>query len=124
MPDPNRLKTLVLGASVNPWRYSHMAAMRLLDAGYEIVLIGLRPGEILGHPILTGHPPLRDIHTVTLYINPDHQAGYEDYLLSLLPKRVIFNPGTENPILAALLHESGAEVIPACTLVMLGAGVY
>jgi uncharacterized protein len=91
------LKTLIIGASVHPWRYSYMAAARLLDAGHEIVLIGSRPGEVL---------------------------EYADYILGLKPKRVIFNPGTENPILAARLHEAGVEVIPACTLVMLSADVY
>lgn len=118
------LKTLIIGASVHHWRYSYMAAASLLDAGHEIVLIGSRPGEVLDETIQTGHPPLEGIHTVTLYINPSHQQEYADYILGLKPKRVIFNPGTENPILAARLHEAGVEVIPACTLVMLSADVY
>lgn len=122
MPTP--VKTLIIGASEHPWRYSYLAAERLLQAGHFIVLIGSRPGTLFGHPIQTGLPELSDIHTVTLYVNPDHQAEYADYLLQLRPKRVIFNPGTEHPELAARLHEAGIEVIPACTLVMLSADAY
>lgn len=125
-------KTLVLGASPKPDRYAYKAAFRLLEEGHETVLLGLRPEKLFGLDIHTGMPeldspegePFRDIDTVTLYLNPRRQEPYEDWLLRLKPKRVIFNPGTENPRFAARLREAGVEVLPACTLVMLSAGMY
>ena len=117
-------KTLVLGASENPSRYAYLAAKRLLDAGHPVVLIGARSGHVLEQPILTDHPVLEHIHTVTLYLNPKHQEEYEDYIVALEPARVIFNPGTENPDFMDRLEEAGVEVLPACTLVMLSAGMF
>jgi len=117
-------KTLVLGASENPSRYSFLAANRLLQHGHSILLIGARPGQVLGQPILTNHPALEGIHTVTLYLNPHHQAEYEDYIVGLKPARVIFNPGTEHPDFMDRLEAEGVEVLEACTLVMLGSGLY
>jgi hypothetical protein len=117
-------KTLVLGASENPSRYSFLAANRLLQHGHPVVLIGARPGHVAGQPILTNHPALEGIHTVTLYLNPYHQAEYEDYIAGLKPARVIFNPGTENPDFMDRLEAEGVEVLEACTLVMLGADLY
>jgi len=117
-------KTLVLGASENPSRYAYLATSRLLDAGHPVVLIGARSGHVLEQPILTDHPVLEHIHTVTLYLNPKHQEEYEDYIVALEPARVIFNPGTENPDFMDRLEEAGVEVLPACTLVMLSAGMF
>lgn len=112
-------RTLVLGASTNPARVSNAAVYRLLAAGHEPILIGIRDGEIAGVPILKGQPRLEDIHTVTLYINAKRQVEYYDYILSLNPIRIIFNPGTENPELARLAKAEGIEVEMGCTLVML-----
>ncbi len=117
-------RTLLIGASEHPWRYSFIAASRLIAGGADVVLIGKQAGKIMGKKILTGQPNLEGIDTVTLYLNAQNQAEYTDYLLKLKPRRVIFNPGAENPHLAALLHEAGVEVLPACTLVMLSAGMY
>lgn len=112
-------KTLVLGASTNPARASYAAVHRLLAGGYEPIPVGIREGEIAGVPILQGKPPLEDIHTVTLYLNAGRQEEYYDYILSLNPIRIIFNPGTENAELARLAKKQGIEVEVGCTLVML-----
>jgi len=117
-------KTLVLGASENPARYSNMAINRLRRYGHEVVAIGLREGRVLDVPLITGKPALPDIDTVTLYMNPRNQEPYLDYILSLHPKRIIFNPGTENPRLAQLAMEQDIEPVYGCTLVMLGSRQY
>lgn len=117
-------KTLVLGASPNPDRISNLAIHRLLDAGEEPIALGIRKGNIAGVEILLGKPELEDIDTVTLYIGPDRQPEYYDYLLALKPKRIIFNPGTENPELVKLAKENGIEAEIACTLVMLASNNY
>ena len=117
-------KTLIIGASENPDRYAYRAALSLLRHGHAIELLGLRNGTIIDHPIQTGQPILPDIDTVTLYVGPRHQAQYADYLKQLHPRRVIFNPGAENPALATELQAAGIEPIEACTLVMLSVGTY
>jgi len=117
-------KTLVIGASENPERYANKAANRLLRQGHEIELVGLREGSIQGNPIRTGRPQLDGIDTVTLYVGPRNQEGLLDYIKSLQPRRVIFNPGTENLMFERQLKEEGIEPIEACTLVMLAAGQY
>lgn len=117
-------KTLIIGASTNPGRYAYAAAHRLKQKGNPIVQIGLRKGEVAGEPILTEKEKYEGIDTVTLYVGPKHQAEYYNYLVELQPKRVIFNPGTENPELESLLKENGIEAIEACTLVMLSTGQY
>lgn len=118
------MKTLIVGASPNPDRYAHRAALKLLQHGHEVVLLGLQHGEVAGHPILTGHPELADIDTVTLYVGPRNSGEYADYLKKIRPRRVIFNPGAENPDLAATLRANGIEPVEACTLVMLSVGSY
>jgi len=117
-------KTVVLGASPNPGRYSHMAAERLLRYGHEVVLVGIRKGTIGDLPIHTDKPPIAEVDTITLYVGPDNQPSWYDYILSLQPKRIIFNPGTENPELIQLASEQGIEPSIGCTLVMLGTGAY
>ncbi|MCB9081348.1 MAG: CoA-binding protein [Lewinellaceae bacterium] len=117
-------KTLVLGASPNSSRVSFDAVLRLQRAGHPVVAIGARPGEILGTPIITGQPPIEDIHTVTLYLNAERQREYYDYILQLKPQRLIFNPGTENPELSRLAREAGIATEIACTLVMLSVQAY
>lgn len=118
------MKTLVIGASENPVRYAHQAARRLLQHGHEIELVGSRPGQIAGHPIQTGQPDLREIDTVTLYVGPRHQSPLVDYVLGLKPRRIIFNPGTENPDFEAKALQAGIEPVEACTLVMLATRQY
>jgi len=119
------MKTLVLGASPNPERYSYLAVQRLVNNGHETVAVGIRKDSFIeGLPILLGQPQVRDVHTVTLYLNPTRQEAYYNYLLSLKPKRVIFNPGTENAALIKLLKENEVEPVIACTLVMLSTGQY
>ena len=117
-------KTLVLGASENPGRYSNKAINSLRRKGHEVVAIGRRKGQVLDVPIETEQKPLEDIDTVTLYLNPMNQQPYIDYILSLKPKRINFNPGTENMQLEALAEEQGIEPMEACTLVLLSIGRY
>ncbi|HRN98445.1 MAG TPA: CoA-binding protein [Flavobacterium sp.] len=117
-------KTLVLGASDNPARYSNMAINRLVGAGHPVVAVGLKEGEVAGVQIQKGMPGFDDVDTLTLYLNPRNQEQYYDYITSLHPRRVVFNPGTENPELFKILREKGIEAEVACTLVLLSTGQY
>ena len=117
-------KTLVFGASLKPNRYSNLAIHRLVDSGVETLAYGLREGEVSGVNISNNLDKISDIHTITLYINPKRQEEYYNSIISLAPKRVIFNPGTENQEFYKLLENSGIEVDIACTLVLLGTGQY
>ncbi|MCO5725493.1 CoA-binding protein [Robiginitalea marina] len=117
-------KTLVFGASVKPHRYSYIAIRRLVDAGVETVAFGLREGTVKGVAIQTSLRGFTGIHTVTLYMRPSRQVPFYGEILRLQPKRVIFNPGTENPEFYTLLRKEGVEVLEACTLVMLSMGQY
>lgn len=117
-------KTVVLGASENPSRYSFLAVNRLRANGHPVVAIGNKQGQIGDTPIITGHPAEEGTDTVTLYLNPQLQQQYYDYILSLKPKRIIFNPGTENEELEELAIEKGIEPVEACTLVLLSTGQY
>lgn len=117
-------KTLVLGASDNPSRYSYLAINRLRSHQHPVVAIGRKQTMVNDVRVETMQQPFTHIHTVTLYLNPTHQQPYYDYILSLKPHRIIFNPGTENEELMQLAKESGIEVLEACTLVMLSTGQY
>jgi uncharacterized protein len=117
-------KTLVLGATPNPERYAYMATQRLKNAGHEVLPVGRKKGVIEGIGIENETPQYEGVDTVTLYLNPDNQKPYYDYILSLHPKRIIFNPGTENWELVRLAKEQGIETEIACTLVMLSVGNY
>lgn len=117
-------KTLVLGASLNPGRYSHMAIKRLVSHKQPTVAIGLRNGEVAGISIKNKLQHFEDVDTITLYLNPQRQKEYYDYIISLQPERVIFNPGTENPELYALLRKNNIEIEVACTLIMLATNQY
>ena len=117
-------KTVVIGASENPERYSNKAIHRLVSHQHPVVAIGLRKGNVDGVEIITDRPQMDDIDTVTLYVNPKNQEAYYDYILSLKPKRIIFNPGAENPEFEKRAEENGIEVVEACTLVMLSIGNY
>ena len=117
-------KTLVLGATTNPERYAYRAVQRLTQQGHEVIPIGVKIGDIGHLKILQGQPDVADLDTVTLYLGPERQKENYDYILSLQPKRIIFNPGTENPELAQLAEKQGIETIEGCTLVMLSIGTY
>lgn len=117
-------KTLVLGASLNPSRYSYLAINRLVRNDQPTVAIGLKKGNVAGVEIQTEKLPFEDIDTVTLYLNAKRQQEYYDYILSLKPKRVIFNPGTENPELYQQLRENDIEFENSCTLVLLSSQQY
>ena len=112
-------KTLVLGASANPSRYSYLAINRLVASGHPVEAIGLKDEQVAGVTIHKDRPPFEGIDTITLYLNPMRQKEYYDYIVSLEPKRVIFNPGTENPELFQILRDNGIAVEVACTLVLL-----
>ena len=117
-------RTVVLGASPNPSRYSYTAVNQLLNKGHIPLPVGIRAGKISDIEIQIGMPKISDVDTVTLYISPKHQDAYEDYILSLAPKRLIFNPGTENLAFGKRAKEAGIEVEYACTLVMLSTGQF
>ena len=117
-------KTLVIGASLKPERYSNMAIRKLRRYGHTVVAIGLREGIVEDVQIIKDRPQLADIHTVTLYLSPKRQDEYIDYILTLKPKRIIFNPGTENDKFIELAEKQGIEVVENCTLVMLGSGIF
>ncbi len=117
-------KTVVLGASDSPMRYSYLAVRRLKSYDHPVVAIGKKQGVIDDTQIITTHPEMNDVDTVTLYLNPMHQKQYYDYILALHPKRIIFNPGAENAELAQLAKENGIQPTNACTLVMLSTGQY
>lgn len=117
-------KTIVIGASDNPERYSYKATIALQKHNHEVIPVGIRKGKINEIEIITEKNFFSDIDTVTLYVGPQNQAAWEDYIFSLKPKRVIFNPGTENPDFESRLSQKGIEPIEACTLVMLSIGNY
>ena len=117
-------KTLVLGASDNPERYSYKAIQRLQNHNHPVVAVGRKQTEVLGIPVEKEKIFFDGIDTVTLYLNPKNQEEYYDYILSLKPKRVIFNPGTENPELYKILTQNNIEYEVACTLVLLGTGQF
>lgn len=119
-------RTLIVGATPNTSRYAYMAAERLTERGYEIIPIGIKKGEVFGKPILPirEFPKLPEIDTITLYIGERHQAEYIDYLLGLNPKRIVFNPGTENDEFMNLAARKGIDVVEGCTLVMLQSATY
>ena len=117
-------KTLVVGASLKPDRYSNKAVVRLTQNNHSVYAYGLREGEIGQVAVSKAWPTVEEFDTVTLYLNPKRQEPYYQRLIDLNPKRVIFNPGTENPDFQAQLSEAGIEVEVACTLVMLSIGNY
>jgi uncharacterized protein len=117
-------KTLVLGASDNPERYSYLAIHRLREHGHPVVAIGKKKTTVDGLAIQQEALPIEDLDTVTLYLHPNNQKGYYDYILQQHPRRVIFNPGAENPEFEEMLQEKGIQTIHACTLVLLGTGQY
>jgi hypothetical protein len=117
-------KTLVIGASENPVRFSHMAIYQLRAHNHEVIGLAKQAGQVADITIQTQFPQQINIHTVTLYIGKKHQPEYYDNLIELKPKRVIFNPGAENEELKRKLQSAGIEAVEACTLVLLSTGQY
>ncbi len=117
-------KTLVLGASENPSRYSYLALQRLQSHQHPVVAIGKKKGVVGDVAIETEKKEWTDVDTVTLYLNPMNQKQYYDYIIALKPKRIIFNPGAENDELAEMAASKGIKPLEACTLVMLATGQY
>ncbi len=117
-------KTLVIGASTNPNRYSYLAIQRLVHAQEPVVALGLKNGNVEGVEIETEKLPFENVDTVTLYIGAKHQPEYYNYIVSLKPRRVIFNPGTENAEFYTILKDNNIEVEVACTLVLLSTNQY
>jgi uncharacterized protein len=122
-PDQTK-KTLVLGASDNPSRYSFLAVNRLREKGHPVVAIGKKSVKVADVDVDTVKKDTQGIDTVTLYLNPNNQREYYDYILSIHPRRLIFNPGAENSELAALARAKGIEPVEACTLVLLSTGQF
>ncbi|MCF8214330.1 MAG: CoA-binding protein [Chitinophagaceae bacterium] len=120
---PNK-KTLVIGASTNPAQYSHLAVKKLLAAGHEVEAIGREEFTIENISVGTTMSHFEGVDTVTIYLNADRQKAYQEYILSLEPKRIIFNPGAENPDFLKEATKKGIDTLEACTLVMLSAGTY
>ena len=117
-------KTLLLGATVKPEKYAYKALTMLAEKGHTVLAIGQNTGEVAGVKIYTKAIPLSKVNTVTLYLNPARQRDYYNYIIEAKPKRVIFNPGTENPEFYQLLELNNIKVEVACTLVLLGTNQY
>lgn len=117
-------KTLVLGASANPNRYSYLAIKKLTAYNHPVVAIGRRKAKVDNIEIDTEQKPIEDLDTITLYLNAGNQRQYYDYILSLHPRRIIFNPGAENDELNALAFKNGIKTMEACTLVLLSTRQY
>lgn len=114
-----KMHVLVIGASLKPRRYSYKAMELLREYGHTVSALGRTEGEVAGVPIDTEPQKLKQVHTVTMYLRPELQKEYYDYVLSLKPKRVIFNPGTENDEFASILAKKKIYPMEACTLVLL-----
>jgi uncharacterized protein len=117
-------KTLIIGASENPERYSNKAIRALVHHHHDVVAIGLRTGEVAGVSFNSEKKAFKDVDTVTMYLGPKNQPEYYSYILGLKPRRVIFNPGTENPEFISQLKAAGIYPEVACTLVLLATGQY
>jgi uncharacterized protein len=120
----NAKKTLVLGASSNPSRYSFLAINRLREHQHPVVAIGKRPTLVADVPVQTEPETFEDLDTITIYLNTENQKNYYDYILARHPRRVIFNPGAENPEFEKLLRDNGIQTQEACTLVLLSTGQF
>ncbi len=124
--DRHMKKTVVIGATSDTSRYAFIASAMLAEYNHVFVPIGIKNGKVLGRDILDirNKPPVDNVDTITLYISQAVQAAHYDYLLSLNPRRIIFNPGTENPEFEIIANKKGVETLNACTLVLLRLGRY
>jgi len=117
-------RTVIIGASTNSTRYAFQAVLDLNKKGFEVFPIGIKPGEIEGIEIITSQPIIKQVHTVSIYLNSTKQKQLYNYILGMKPKRIIFNPGSENAELAQLAYEQKIQVEHACTLVLLRTNLY
>jgi hypothetical protein len=117
-------KVMVLGASPSKKRFAHTCVKSLIRYGYPVVPIGIKEGEIAGQQIYTEKLNVKNLHTVTIYLNPENQKEYYNYIIQQDPKRIIFNPGAENPEFKVLAEKKGIDVIDGCTLIMLNSGSF
>ncbi|WP_373524210.1 CoA-binding protein [Aquiflexum sp.] len=119
-------KTVIIGASNNPSRYAYVAASMFSEKAFPFVPVGIKKGQLFGEEILDLRlkPAIQDVHTVTLYLGPQNQVEWYEYIISLHPKRIIFNPGTENDEFMKISRENGIEVCRACNLVLLSTGQF
>ena len=117
-------KTVIVGAVTKPYRYAYRAAEMLHARNIDFIPLGIQKGEVLGEEIknIYEKPVIEDVDTITLYINETRQTTCQEYLLSLSPKRIIFNPGAENQVFKKEAENRGIECLEACTLVMLSVG--
>ena len=118
------METVVLGASPNPRRYSYLATIGLIDAGFKVIPVGIKDGIINNVKISKQYPENKNIHTLAMYLSEKNQKAYYDILTKNPPERLIFNPGTYNNELESIMTEKGVKVIRSCVLVMLSHGVY
>lgn len=116
--------TVVIGATSSPEKYGYKATVSLNRHGHKVYPVDLRAGKVEDIEVQEGKPDIKNVDTVTLYVGPKNQEMWQDYIFSLKPKRIIFNPGTENPVLEKAAQEKGIETVEACTLVMLSIGNY
>jgi hypothetical protein len=117
-------KTLVLGGSPNPTRYSYLAINKLREHNHPVIAIGKRTAQVADITILQEMNPVPDLDTITIYLNKDNQKNYYDFILDQHPSRVIFNPGAENPEFEKILAQHNIQVVEACTLVLLSTGQF
>lgn len=117
-------KTVVLGATPDSSRFAYKAAKMLLEYGYDMIPVGIKKGTVFGKPILNNNPEIEDVDTITLYVGPHNQENLYDYIIGLKPKRIIFNPGTENDELIKRAKLNNIDPVIGCTLVMLSVGTY
>lgn len=122
--DFNMKKTIVLGATPDSSRFAFKAAHMLVRYGHEMIPVGIKRGEVAGSKILNDQPIINDVDTIALYLGPHNQPAVYEYILKLKPKRIIFNPGTENDELIDLAKENDIDPVMGCTLVMLSAGTF
>ena len=118
------MRTLVLGATNNPQRYAYLAVNNLLEHGHEVIPVGVKDAEVAGLKIITDKTIIPDVDTLTLYVSPKNQSDWYNYIVETNPRRIIFNPGTENPELKKLAEDNGIETTEACTLVLLSTNQY
>jgi len=123
---PNHKKTVIVGATPNPARFAYRAAHMLSRHGHPIVPLSIKKGEVADVPMLDlkERPAISEVDTITMYLGPQNQGEWIDYLLDLAPQRIVFNPGTENPAFMTKARDQGIEVVEGCTLVMLQTGTY
>ena len=117
-------KTVIIGATPDVTRYAYRAAQMLTEYGHEIVPVGMKKGEVFGKTILNNQPFIENVDTITMYVGTPNQSNLLVYIINLKPKRIIFNPGTENDILIALAEKNNIEPIIGCTLVMLASRTF